>query len=73
MSLDADGGDDGTLATAIGKYVLGDVSLGKAAEQAGMTRWEFQEILEDAGVQARLGPQNAEDLRDEVETALDRE
>ncbi len=64
---------DDTLATAIGQYVLGEVSLGKAAENAGMTRWEFEELLEDAGFDALYGPRSAEELRDEVDAALDLE
>ncbi|MFH5801840.1 UPF0175 family protein [Haladaptatus sp. CMAA 1911] len=33
------------LATTIGLYVLGEISLGKAAERTGVTRWEMEEIL----------------------------
>ncbi|MCU4801125.1 UPF0175 family protein [Halobacteria archaeon HArc-gm2] len=73
MSLDAAAGDDEALALAIGKYALGDVSLGKAAEDAGMTRWEFEEVLEEAGITVTSGPRNAEELEDEVDTALDLE
>lgn len=61
------------LATTIGLYVLGEISLGKAAERTGVTRWEMREILESAGVEPRLGPQSAAELADEVDTALDRE
>ena len=64
---------DDTLATAIGQYVLGEISLGKAAENAGMTRWEFEEVLEDAGFDALYGPRSTEGLRDEVDVALDLE
>lgn len=73
MSLDAKRGGDIDLATAVGRYVLGEVSLGKAAELAGMTRWEFEEVLEAVGVDARLGPRDASDLENEVRTALDSE
>ncbi|ELY62818.1 UPF0175 family protein [Natrinema versiforme] len=59
------------FATTIGLYVLGEISLGKAAERAGITRWEMKEILTAAGVEIRLGPQTMDDLEDEVETALD--
>lgn len=74
MSLDAaDGRDDDALALAIGRYALGDVSLGKAAEDAGLTRWEFEEVLEEAGFTVTGGPRDADELEDEVETALDLE
>jgi predicted HTH domain antitoxin len=65
--------DTEELATTIGLYVLGEISLGKAAERTGVTRWEMEEILSEAGIEARLGPQNRDDLEDEVETALDLE
>lgn len=57
------------LATAIGQYVLGELSLGKAAEEAGLSRWEFEEVLEDAGFDAVYGPRTTDDLRSELETA----
>ncbi len=59
------------LATTIGLYVLGEISLGKAAERTGVTRWEMEELLSDAGVEVRLGPQHLEDLEEEVDAALD--
>lgn len=59
------------FATTIGLYALGEVSLGKAAERADITRWEIKGLLTEAGVEVRLGPQTIDDLKDEVETALD--
>lgn len=56
------------LATAIGQYVLGDLSLGKAAEEADMSRWEFEEVLEDAGFSSLYGPRTDDDLQAELET-----
>ena len=67
-----DPGDD-ELATAIGQYVLGDVSLGKAAETVGLTRWEFEQLLEEAGFTALYGPRSADELGDEIDVALDLE
>lgn len=55
------------FATTIGLYVLGEISLGKAAERADITRWEMRELL----TEVRLGPQTMDALEDEVETALD--
>jgi predicted HTH domain antitoxin len=57
------------LATAVGQYVLGEVSLGKAAESAEMSRWEFEEVLEEAGFAALYGPRTDDDLRDEIDVA----
>lgn len=68
----AEPGDD-ELATAIGEYVLGKVSLGRAAERAGLTRWEFEELLEEVGFTALYGPRTREQLDAEVDDALDLE
>ena len=57
------------LATAVGQYVLGEVSLGKAAEAAGMSRWEFEEVLRDAGFEALYGPRTDDQLEDELDAA----
>ncbi|AEN07786.1 protein of unknown function UPF0175 (plasmid) [halophilic archaeon DL31] len=65
--------DKEQLATTIGLYVLGEISLGKAAKRTGVTRWEMEEILQEAGVELRLGPQSMDELEDEVDVALDLE
>lgn len=65
------GGD--ALATAIGRYVLGEISLGKAAENVGMTRWEFEALLEEAGFTALYGPRTPGQLEYEVDVATDLE
>jgi predicted HTH domain antitoxin len=65
--------DTEQLATTIGLYVLGEISLGKAAERTGVTRREMEEILQEAGVERRLGPRSMDELEDEVDVALDRE
>lgn len=59
------------LATAVGQYVLGELSLGKAAEEAGMSRWEFEEVLKDAGFDALYGPRTDDQLRAELDAARD--
>lgn len=73
MATDRHGAEVDTdeLATTIGLYVLGEISLGKAAERAGVTRWEMQELLKDHGVDPRLGPSDMDDAADEVETIRD--
>lgn len=65
--------DKEQLATTIGLYVLGEISLGKAAERTGVTRWEMEEIFQEAGIELQLGPQSMEELKDEVDVALDLE
>jgi len=63
--------DKQELATTIGLYVLSEISLGKAAaERTGVTRWEMEELLQEAGVELQLGPQSMDELEDEVDVAL---
>lgn len=59
------------LATAVGRYVLGEVSLGKVAESVGMSRWEFKEVLAEAEFAALYGPRTNDDLRAEIDVARD--
>jgi predicted HTH domain antitoxin len=73
MATDATGEPDDDLATAIGEYALGEISLGRAAERAGLTRWEFEELLEEIGFTALYGPRTPEQLDEEIDTALDRD
>lgn len=63
--------DTDELATTIGLYVLGEISLGKAAERVGVTRWEMRELLEEHGVEPRLGPTDMDDAADEIEAIRD--
>jgi len=73
MASETTRGSDNALATAIGQYVLGNRSLGKAAESVGVTRWEFEQLLEESGFTALYGPRSTDELHEEVETALDLE
>jgi len=59
------------LATAVGQYVLGELSLARAAEEAGMSRWEFEELLEDAGFTSLYGPRTDDELQRELDVARD--
>lgn len=63
--------DTDELATTIGLYVLGEFSLGKAAERVGVSRWEMQELLKEHGVEPRLGPTDMDDAADEIEAIRD--
>lgn len=69
MASSTDRGPTDELATAVGRYALGAVSLGKAAEEAGMSRWEFEELLEEAGFTALYGPRSDDELQAELDTA----
>lgn len=71
MALSSSPGADDELATAVGQYVLGDLSLGKAAEAVGMSRWEFEAVLEEAGFTALYGPRTDDQLESEIDVARD--
>lgn len=64
---------DDEVATPVGEYVLGAISLGKAAERVDMTRLEFETLLREAGFTALYGPRSADALSDEVDAVLDLE
>lgn len=61
---------DDDMIYAVGLYALGEINEGKAAEIAGVTRWDMREILTDAGLELKLGPRDMEDLRREVDVAM---
>lgn len=61
------------LATTIGLYVLGEISLGKAADRIGISRWEMQDLLTESGIEPRLGPTEFEDAEDEIQAIRDAE
>lgn len=70
MSLDSRGGsDDVELATVVGRYALGELTLGEAAEHADVSKIRMQEILNEAGVELRLGPETSEDAQNEADVA----
>ncbi len=73
MASSSQSGSDEQLATAIGRYVLGEHSLGKAAESAGLSRWEFEQVLLDTGFSAFYGPRTDEQLSEELTTARNRD
>jgi len=48
---------------AVELYKEGEVSLGKAAEIAGVTTIEFKDILADRGIRRTVGSRSAEELK----------
>jgi predicted HTH domain antitoxin len=44
-------------------------SVGGAADLAGVTRWEMMEILEQRGVEPRIGPATIEEAEEEIRAA----
>ena len=61
--------EDARLAAAIHRYERGDISLGKAARLAGVSRFELPSILRDHGIEVRVGPEDMADAEREVESA----
>jgi len=54
-------------AAAIELYKEGEVSLGKAAEIAGVTTIEFKDILADRGIRREVSSRSVEELKKGVE------
>lgn len=62
--------DRDELATTIGLYALGELTLGEAARRLDVSKITMREILHESGVRVRLGPRTREEAVDEVEAAL---
>lgn len=60
-------GDDNEVATVIGLYALGELTLGEAADRLDVSRAEMREILADAGVDLRLGPRSKSEAVEEMD------
>lgn len=56
------------LELAVYRYQTEDISLGKAANLAGVSFEQMKEILRSRGIQLRLGPKTQEDALEDVAT-----
>ena len=56
---------------AIHRYQTDAISLAKAASLAGVSWAQMKDILQEQGVDARLGPDSADDARREVDSLRD--
>ena len=61
------------IEAAIQLFKDGAVTLGRAAEIAGLTRWELERILADRGINRIVECDSREDLERQVETLLGKE
>lgn len=52
---------------AIRRYMDGEITLGRAAELAGMTLWRFQEMLGQRGARVEIEARPAKELDEAVE------
>lgn len=58
------------LEAAIQLFKDGEVTLGRVAEIAGLTRWELEDIPADRGIQRVVTCDSAENLKRQVEPLL---
>ncbi len=54
------------LELALDLFKTDEVSLGRAAELAGLDRWQFQELLRERGIPIVIEAQSAEALDEEI-------
>ncbi len=62
-------GENDTLNQAISRYLDEQISLAKAAELLGLSRFDLMERFERLGIPLRLGSANLAEAHDEVSTA----
>lgn len=65
--------EDARLAAAIHLYDNDEISLGKAARLAGVSRFDIPDLLREHGVEVKLGPEDMEDAHREIDVARDLE
>jgi predicted HTH domain antitoxin len=54
------------LEAAIQQYLEGEITLGRAAESAGVTRWRFRELLVQRGIGLEVEAGSAKHLEEAV-------
>ena len=59
------------IATAFGLYAMSDATLHEAASEAGITRWELENAIEDAGFAEYFGLDTDGDVAGEIDDLLD--
>ena len=57
---------------AVQLYKEGQVTLGRAAEIAGLTRWEFRDLLASRGVTVEVEVASADEMEEQIKTLTDR-
>jgi predicted HTH domain antitoxin len=56
-----------SVEAALQLYREGEVTLGRAAKIAGVTRWEFETLLADRGIERSVTSDPVEELERQVE------
>jgi predicted HTH domain antitoxin len=54
------------LEAAIQQYLEGEITLGRAADSAGVTRWRFRELLLQRGIRLEVEARPAKELEEAV-------
>lgn len=62
---------DEDLATAFGLFALTDQKLHEAAKAAGVTRWELEDAIENAGLAETFELNGEDNVRDTIDELLD--
>jgi predicted HTH domain antitoxin len=62
---------DARIRLAVHRYQSEEISLARAAELAGVSWDQMREILLEAGIQPRLGPQTVEEAEAEAQALRD--
>ena len=57
---------------AVQLYKEGQVTLGRTAEMAGLTRWEFRDLLASRGMTVEVEATSAEEMEEQLKTLADR-
>jgi predicted HTH domain antitoxin len=65
--------DHATVEEAIALYLLNACSLGRAAELAGVTRWDIQDHLKELGISIPVAGNQSAQAIDELAKQLERE
>jgi predicted HTH domain antitoxin len=60
---------DDRLAAAVGQYALGELTMGQAAERAGLSRFELRATLRASSIELRMGSEDHEAALRETEVA----
>lgn len=64
-----DENEDARRGAAIHLYATGEISLGKAARLAGVSRFDMPTLLREHGVEVQLGPEDMDDAQREIDVA----
>jgi predicted HTH domain antitoxin len=65
--------EDARLAAAVHLYDNDEISLGKAARLAGVSRFDMPALLREHGIDVKLGPEDMVDAQREIDVARDLE